>query len=224
MKNILNKSAFYKSKAVMIAETSVGVKFGEANPFIQFKFAPRADAKAQGQWDDANCFWVTNYNELYNFVSGMNAVATGKLEKYEMKNPKKGVLVQIRASANTENGTEYITFGFYRGQDVKINISLLKNGEYGGFFAYFSNLLSNYNQVCAIALLRNDIYYDLFEKDKVNKDGAGGQGGQTRQQSTTRQQSNTKPQSSSGGGGYPDLNDTSFEDDAGPSFGSDVPF
>jgi len=93
-------------------------------------------------------------------------VSSGKLDKYEMKNPKKGVSIQIRASSDTEKNIDYVTFHFFRGSDVKIKTSLVKTSEYLALFGYFKNLLDNYNTVCATALLRNDIYFEFFMKGK----------------------------------------------------------
>jgi hypothetical protein len=169
MKNTLSKIPFYKSKSIMIIEASIGVNYGEASPFIQFKFATRADYKSQGNWDDANSYWVTNYIDLFNFVNGINMVASGKMEKYELKNPAKGIGLQVRHSVNTETNTEYIIFYFFRGQDVKISVSLIKSTEYLAMFSYFKNLLDNYNNVCATALFRNDFYYKNFVEGKEKK-------------------------------------------------------
>lgn len=216
MKNILNKYPVYKGKSVMIIETSIGVNYGEANPFVQMKFAPRADANSNGQWDDANCFWLSSYAELYNFVAGLKAVADGKQEKYEMKNPKKGVNVQIRASKGQDD-TEYISFGFYRG-DVKIQVPLVKAVEFPALFGYFQNLVTSYNTVCAIALMRNDIWYEFVGKNKASNDqpsggnkSSGNKGG-----GNNRQQNNTN---------YPEPDPYDGGDIGGaPDFGSDVPF
>jgi hypothetical protein len=169
MKNTLNKLPFYKSKSIMIIESSIGVNYGEASPFIQFKFATRADYKSQGNWDDANSYWITNYIDLFNFVNGINLVSSGKMEKYELKNPAKGIGLQIRHSVNTETNIEYVTFHFFRGQEVKISVSLVKSTEYLAMFSYFKNLLDNYNNVCATALFRNDFYYKNFVEGKDNK-------------------------------------------------------
>lgn len=211
---MFNKLSFYKSSSVMLIESSMGISYGEASPFIQFKFAPRADSKAKGQWDDANCFWITSYVDLFNFVAGLNALATGKIDKYEMKNPLKNVMVQIRMSTNEQTNIEYVTFHFFRGQDVKIKASLVKGTEYAPLFGYFKNLMDNYNTMCAISLLRNDIYYDLFVKGKPGADkGApdqkptGGSGGQ--RQNTQRQ--------------APPPSEPEFGD-APSDFGDDVPF
>ena len=216
MKNILNKYPVYKGKSVMIVETSIGVNYGEANPFIQIKFAPRADSNSNGVWEDANCFWLTSYAELYNFVAGMKNASEQKVEKFEMKNPKKGVTLSIRYSKGSDE-TEYISFGFFRG-DTKIQVSLLKANEFPAFFAYYSNLLANYNTVCATALLRNDIWYEFVGKNKQGGQGAdkpastGRSSGQG-YKSTPKQQ--TPPAAS------PDGPDDDF---SGNNMGDDVPF
>lgn len=214
MKNILNKYSVYKGKSVMIAETSIGVIYGEATPFVQIKFAPREDSKSNGQWDDANCYWLSSYAELYNFVTGLKAVGDGKLEKYEMKNPKKAVSVIVRYSKGADE-TEYISFGFFRG-DVKIQVSLLKLTEFPAFYGYFQNLMTNYNIVCAIALMRNDIWFEFIGKNKQSKDESQGSnrsggyksGGKQQPRNTPSQQDDEPP----------------FDPDPAPSFGDDVPF
>lgn len=222
MKNTLNKFPFYKKTAVMIIETSIGVNFGEANPFIQFKFAQRENEKAKGTWIDENCFWVTNYTELYSFVTGINLVASGKIEKYELKNPMKNVMVQIRASSNESTKVDYVTFHFFRGKnkEADIKVSLIKNTEFAALFAYFKNLMENYNTVCATALLRNDIHYEFFVKGKDQKSGQS-----SKPQSSDNKYQSQKPQDSDSGD-----DDTGYSgfggDDAGSttSFGDDVPF
>ena len=224
MKNILNKSPFYRKSSIMIIETSIGVSYAEATPFVQFKFAPRADSKAEGQWDDANVFWITKYIDLYNFVTGMNAVVNGKLEKYELKNPKTGVTIQIRHSVNSADGAEYVLFGFYRGQDVKISVSLMKNTEYFGLYSYFTNLLTNYNTVCAISLMRNDIWFEFVGKNKQDKQ-AGDGGYKNKQSNTTKQY--TPPQQkqqSKKQQAEPDPFDGGDFGGEPPTFGDDVPF
>lgn len=228
MKNVINKLSFYKGTSVMLIEVSIGVVYGEATPFAQFKFAPRADAQAQGQWDDLNCFWITSYVELYNFVNGMNMVTSGKLEKYEMKNPKKGVMVQIRASNNAEKNIDYVTFHFFRGQDVKIKTSLVKSSEYLALFGYFKNLLETYNTVCAIALLRNDIYYEYFVKgkEKAGSDQNTKQN-QTKKEGGDKKSSYNKPPTpkeyqSNLDNDMSDIGENSSS--SGIDFGDDVPF
>jgi hypothetical protein len=222
MKNTLSKIPFYKSKSIMIIEASIGVKYGEASPFIQFKFATRADYKSQGNWDDANSYWITNYIDLFNFVNGINMVASGKMEKYELKNPAKGIGMQVRHSINTETNIEYVTFHFFRGQDVKISVSLVKSTEYLAMFSYFKNLLDNYNNVCATALFRNDFYYKSFVEGKQNKPNNkqynannGGSNKQSKPSNNNANQSND----------FANDFDSGFSDDSSTvNFDDDVPF
>jgi hypothetical protein len=222
MKNTLSKIPFYKSKSIMIIEASIGVKYGEASPFIQFKFATRADYKSQGNWDDANSYWVTNYIDLFNFVNGINMVASGKMEKYELKNPAKGIGLQVRHSVNTETNIEYVTFHFFRGQDVKISVSLVKSTEYLAMFSYFKNLLDNYNNVCATALFRNDFYYKNFVEGKQNKSNNNNK---SYSSSNNKQSNQNKPSNPPNNNSFDDDFSSGFDDNNSTvSFDDDVPF
>jgi len=163
MYNYLNELAFYKGKSVMIIETSIGVSYGKSSPFLKFKFAPRNDYKSPGQWNDENVFWVTSYVDLCLFVKGIKDVASGNEQKYELKNPSKGVTVSIYSSKNDKDGTEYINFAFYKGE-TKIHVSLIKSTEFFALYTYYKNLLDNYNIVSQTALLKYDVWYEYVGK------------------------------------------------------------
>lgn len=168
MYNTLNELAYYKGKSVMIIETSIGVSFGKTNPFIKFKFAPREDYKSPGVWDEKNVYWLSSYIDLAVFVKNIGDVAAGKLEKYEMKNPAKGVTMNIYLTKNESSGVEYVNFHYYRG-DVKLNTSLIKTTEFFALYSYFKNLVDSYNTVAQTALLRYDIWWEYVGKHKQNK-------------------------------------------------------
>lgn len=165
MYNYLSELSYYKGKSVMIIETSIGVSYGKASPFVRFKFAPRNDYKSPGQWSDENVYWITSYVDLCLFVKGITEVAAGKQQKYEMKNPKKGVTLSIYLSKNDNDGTEYINFSFYKG-DTKIHASLVKTTEFYALYTYFKNLVDSYNVVAQTALMKYDIWYEFVGKKK----------------------------------------------------------
>jgi hypothetical protein len=162
MKNALNSIPFYKSKSIMIIEPAMTVNYGVASILIQFKFAARADNKAKGEWNEANAFYLTSFSDLYNLTNGLNQLISNKVDKVEFKNPMKKTALQIRYSA-ADDGRVFIVFHFFNDQ-YKVNTPLTID-EATPLFAYFKNLIENYNTVAATALLRNDIWYDLYGKN-----------------------------------------------------------
>jgi hypothetical protein len=165
MYNILNKLEYYKGKSAMIIETSIGVSYGTSTPFVKFKFAPRDNYKAPGQWDDNNVYWLSSYVDIAVFTKNIKLVAEGNLEKYEMKNPAKKITLQVFQTKNENDGIEYINFNFYR-DNVKINTSLIKISEFYGMYMFFNNLVNTYCMVSQIALMKYDIWYEFFGKNK----------------------------------------------------------
>lgn len=172
MYNYLSDLSYYKGKSVMIIETSIGVSYGKASPFLRFKFAPRKDYKSPGEWSDENVYWVTSYVDLCLFVKGITDVAAGNESKYEMKNPKKGVTLSIYSSTNDKDGTDYINFSFYKG-DTKVHVSLVKKTEFFALYTYFKNLVDNYNVVAQTALMKYDIWYEFVGKKKQQNSNGG---------------------------------------------------
>ncbi len=169
MKNALNSIPFYKNKSIMIIEPAMTVNYGVASLLIQFKFAAREDNKAKGEWDDKNAFYLTSFNDLYNLTNGLNQLISNKIDKVEFKNPMKKTALQIRYSA-ADNGKVYIVFHFFNDQ-YKVNTPLTID-EVTPLFAYFKNLIESYNNVAAVALLRNDIWFDLYGKNAKTGNGS----------------------------------------------------
>ena len=190
MYNILNKLEYYKGKSVMIIETSIGVSYGTSTPFVKFKFAPRDNYKAPGKWDDNNVYWLSSYVDLATFTKNIKLVAEGNLDKYEMKNPAKNVTLQIFQTKNEKDGVEYINFNFYRDK-VKINTSLIKTSEFYALYMFFNNLVNTYCMVSQVALMKYDIWYEFFGKNKKSQSNNNQQKSKPKQQYQNKKPQNT---------------------------------
>lgn len=182
MYNIINELQFYKGKSVLIIEVSIGVSYGKAVPFINFKFAPRQDFKSPGVWDNANTYWLSSYVELYSFVKDLTAFVEGKLEKVERSNPGKKTALNVYKTTNEKTSKDYYNFHFFRGE-TKISVPLEKIDIFP-ICAYLKNLLDNYSVVAQIANMKYDIWYQ-------------GQQGNTDKKAPVQKSSYTKSNNSS---------------------------
>ena len=169
MRNTITEHKFYKSKSIMIVAHSIGVNYGTAENYIEFKFATRPDAKSQGNWDDENRFFLTGYIALYNFIKGIDKVIKKKAEKYQISNPRKKTGLVFRINIG-DDGRKWAVFHFFR-EDTKIRISLDYQDEFMGFYRYWLTVLENYIVISAISLFRNDYYFKNIQKNKNNGNG-----------------------------------------------------
>lgn len=161
MFNILSDLPFYKGKSALRVKTSFGVKYGVVSPYIEFKFAPRADAHAQGEWDDRNVFWLTNYIDICTLCNELDMLVQGKLaeKKVERKNPAKKTAMIISLTENKETEIEYANFTFYRDGAKVVSVPLLKNTEFFALHSYFKNIVNTYNLIAQGVLTRSDIWF-----------------------------------------------------------------
>ena len=130
------------------------------------------------------------------------------------------VTLQIFQTKNEKDGVEYINFNFYRDK-VKINTSLIKTSEFYALYMFFNNLVNTYCMVSQVALMKYDIWYEFFGKNKKS------QPNNNQQKSKPKQQyQNKKPQNTNF---TPDNVMDSIENDINSmqsefNFDNDVPF
>lgn len=168
MGNTLVRDSFYKSKAIMMFELSLGVRYNVVTPFLYFKFADRDDAKSPGRWNDDNCYWITNVTSIRDFEVKLNKLLRAeecKDEKIEFKNPMKGTYLGIRCSFDDRNKIQYYMFTYSRGKDFKVTASLTRD-ECVAFYMTIKNFIETYFSTAQLILNRNDVWFDLYGKNK----------------------------------------------------------
>ncbi len=175
MRNVLCKMDYYRSKSIMIMESSTSVNYSTCTPYLQFKFAERSDNRSGGKWDNDNAYWITGYAAIIDCATQMHELMTDKLEQgAEFKNPQKNKAIKIYKNV-ADNGSIWFVFHFFNG-DNKVSVSLTDK-EFSGLFKYISHLITNYPMVASTTLLRNELWWEFIGKRQADKTPNNGDGG-----------------------------------------------